>query len=230
MIEEPPLLTITENHNRPSSVQVETLARYPTGFIADAMQGKGALDYSIRPLAPDTLPARLCGPVLTCDNGPADILATLAAITEVHKGDILVAATGAWHQCAAAGDRVMGMLRNAGAAGLVTDGLVRDIEGIREVGLPVFCCGLSPNSPYCNGPGTVGAPVVVGGVSICSGDMLVADEDGAVIVPFTLIDSVIEKLQTIEKLEAELDAEISGGLIVPEAITELLKSDKVVRI
>ncbi len=50
----------------------------------------------------------------------------------------------------------MGMARNRGVAGLVTDGLVRDLAGILAVGLPVYCAGLSPNSPARNGPGTCG--------------------------------------------------------------------------
>ena len=58
----------------------------------------------------------------------------------------------------------MGMARNRGLAGLVTDGLVRDLPGILAVGLPVYCAGVTPNSPARNGPGTVGLPVVVGGV------------------------------------------------------------------
>jgi len=230
VIEEPPLLTMVQSRPRPSQAQIDTLARYPTGFVVDAMNGQGALASTIRPLDRHALPVRLCGPVLTCDNGPADILATLAALTELSKGDVLVCATGAWQHCAAAGDRVLGMARNAGAAGFVTDGMVRDIEGIREVGLPVFCAGLSPNSPYSNGPGCVGDAVSLGGLRICAGDMLVADENGVVIVPFARIDEVIEKLKSIEKLEAELDAEVNEGLIAPESIYELLKSDSVQRI
>lgn len=230
MIEEPPLLTIKDKRPRPTKQQIAALSGQPTGFLTDSMNGTGAMAPDIRPLATGELPSGMCGPVLTCDLGPADILALLAAITEVTAGDVVLAATGEWRQSAAAGDRVIGMLKNAGAAGFVTDGLVRDIEGIREVGLPVFCTGLSPNSPYANGPGTIGEPVVVGGVAVKSGDVLVSDENGVVIVPFEQIDSVIEKLKVVEKLEAELDAEIRDGLVVPDDIRTLVSSDKVRRV
>jgi len=230
MLEEPPLLTLVQARPKPSQQQIETLARYATGFLVDAMQGQGALSSAIRPLDPQVLPTKLCGPVLTCDNGPADILATLAALTELQTGDVLVCATGAWQGCAAAGDRVLGMACNAGAAGFVTDGMVRDIEGIRPLGLPVFCAGLSPNSPYSNGPGVVGGRITLGGVTIHSGDILAADENGVVIVPFAQIDAVIETLKTVERLESELDAEVANGLIAPQSIYELLESDKVARI
>jgi len=124
----------------------------------------------------------------------------------------------------------MGMLRNAGGIGLITDGLVRDKVGIEDVGLPVFCRGLSPNSPFTHGPGEVGGSIVLGDVQIQSGDIIVADETGIVVVPFRQIDAVIQSLKHICQLESELDEEVSNGLIMPEAIAELLASDKVRRI
>jgi hypothetical protein len=75
------------------------------------------------------------------------------------------------------------MLKNRGVLAFVTDGLVRDLPGLLAVGLPVYCAGLTPNSPVRNGPGTVGLPVVVGGVHVEAGDIVVADQDGVVIVP-----------------------------------------------
>jgi len=230
MIEEPPLLTIRENRNRPSAAQVNALSQYPTGFLTDAMNGRGALAADIKPAALGQLPTRMCGPVLTCDCGPADVLALFAALSEATAGDIIVVATGQWQQCASVGDRVMGMARNAGAIGLITDGLVRDIEGIVAVGLPVFCTGLSPNSPYGKGPGTVGASIVVGGVSIASGAIVVSDDNGAVVVPFDRIDAVIEQVQHVAELEKELDARVDEGLVVPDTIVALLQSDQVKRV
>jgi len=66
---------------------------------------------------------------------------------------------------------MLGMARNLGVAGFVTDGMVRDIIGIQGVGLPVYCAGVTPNSPVRNGPGTVGEPVDIGGLRIESGDI-----------------------------------------------------------
>lgn len=230
MIEEPPLVTIRENNFRPSSAQLEALSHYPTGFLVDAMDGVGALGYEIKPIGLPELPVQFCGPVLSCDCGPADILALLAAVAEARAGDVLVMATGNWRACAAVGDRVIGMAKNAGVAGFVTDGLVRDVAGIKSVGLPVFCAGVSPNSPVAKGPGTVGEPVVISGVVVASGDVIVGDEDGVVVVPQGKLDTVIDRLVEIEKLEQELDAKVAEGLVVMPSIEELLKSDQVRRI
>ena len=65
----------------------------------------------------------------------------------------------------------------------VTDGLVRDVDGIDAVGTPVFARGVSPNSPFKDGPGEIGLAVVVGGAAIESGDVIVGDKNGVAVVP-----------------------------------------------
>ena len=70
------------------------------------------------------------------------------------------------------------MLRNCGGAALITDGPVRDYAGIVRSKLPVWCNGLNPASPYTNGPGFVGSPAQIGGQTVRSGDIVVADQDG----------------------------------------------------
>ena len=152
---------------------------------------------------------------LTCDAGPADNLALVAALPVVQPGDVLVAATGGYTGCAITGDLVLGMARNCGAVGFITDGCVRDLPGIRAVGLPCYCVGVTPNSPARSGPGTVGFPVTVGGHVIASGDVIVADADGVVVVPQARLDEVIARLPAIRQSEAELDEAVRKGLRVP---------------
>lgn len=223
MIEEPTALTIRKHWPRPSSDQVRALSSVPTSFIADALGGGGAMDMRIKLLGDaNDFPRCAAGPAVTTDNGPGDVLGTLAAITKIQPGDVLVAGFSAHQGCAAAGDRVMGMLKNAGGAALVTDGPVRDYAGIVDVGLPVWCTGLNPASPFSSGPATVGLPVNLGGQQVCSGDLIVADTDGVVVVPYEKIDAVIVRIDAIKTLEATLDAEVEQGLKTPDAILELL--------
>jgi len=107
------------------------------------------------------------------------------------------------------------MARNCGAVAFVTDGCVRDIPGLREVGLPCFALGVTPNSPASEGPGTVGFPVVLAGAAIATGDILVGDQDGVVVVPFERIDEVLVRLDAVRTAEAELDAKVKAGLRLP---------------
>jgi 4-hydroxy-4-methyl-2-oxoglutarate aldolase len=115
----------------------------------------------------------LVGVAVTCQCGPADNLALFAALATAQPGDILVAATDGFTATSVTGDLLVGMAKNRGIRGLVTDGLVRDVAGILAVGLPVYCAGITANSPVRNGPGTVGLPVVLGGATVSSGDLLI---------------------------------------------------------
>lgn len=230
MIEAPTLMTIKTTMRRPSEAQIAAFQGVPTGFVVDALLGGGALSSSIQPIGGGRdLRCVAAGPALTADCGPADVLASFAALKFVQPGDIVVSAFAAHTGCAAAGDRLVGMLKNCGASGFVTDGPARDYDGIVPVGLPVWCTGLTPASPHMSGPGSVGFPVQIGGQEIETGDMIIGDRDGVVVVPFERLDEVIEKLVHIRELETALDADVAAGLKAPAWVDDLLESDKTVR-
>ncbi|MEM7645145.1 MAG: RraA family protein [Pseudomonadota bacterium] len=210
MIEEPPRLRLAKDWRRPTDVQVAALSGYPTGFVLDAMFGAGAMSARVSPLPGNS--ARICGPALTVGNVAGDILGSLAALRFVQPGDVVVAAAQGHQGCAAGGDRLCGFFRNRNAAGFVTDGPLRDLEGLRAVGLPAWCTGLTPASPVVRGPATVGLPVQVGGQRIEMGDVIVADEDGVVVVPFERLDAVGAAVERVAEAERALDAEVTGGL------------------
>jgi 4-hydroxy-4-methyl-2-oxoglutarate aldolase len=220
VIEDPPLITLRRRFPRPSAAQVEALRGAMTGHLVDAMGGRGGLPYSIKPVIPEQ--AHFCGVAVTSHPGPADNLATFAALDLAQPGDVIVAATDGFMGTAVVGDLILGMMRNCGVVGFVTDGCVRDIPGIRSVGLPCHAAGVTPNSPVRNRPGTVGLPVTLGGVPIESGDVLVGDLDGVVVVPFARIDAVIAALQDVRKAESALEAKVQAGLKIPDFIRALL--------
>lgn len=228
MIEEPPLLTIQRPNNRPTVKQIEAFQGVATGFVVDALYGGGAFSMDIKPIgAGRDINCVAAGPALTANNGPADILATLASLNFALEGDIVVAAFDGFQGCAAAGDRVMGQMKNNGVAGFVTDGPMRDYPGLVEVGMPAWCTGLNPASPFAKGPGSVGTTIQIGGQQVETGDMIIADRDGVVVVPFAKIDEVLASLEHVKKLEAELDANVAAGQRTSGAIDQLLKSDQV---
>ena len=90
MIEDPPLLTIRRRIERPDAARLAKLAGVQTGNLVDAMDGRGALDFAIKPVDPKR--ASFVGPALTCEPGPSDNLAILAAIALAEPGDVIVAA------------------------------------------------------------------------------------------------------------------------------------------
>ena len=212
MIDEVPPIQ-TERFERPDAALVAQLRDTPTGFLCDAMGGVGALDYRLAPAIPEQ--HAFCGVALTCHTGPADNLALVHALQAIQPGDVVVAATEGFTGCAVTGDLVLGMARNRGAVGFVTDGCVRDLVGLRRVGLPAWAMGITPNSPHRSGPGTVGMPVMITGVRVCSGDVIVADLDGVVVIPRERLAAVLAKLPAIREAEAKADESVRQGAITP---------------
>ncbi|ESW84293.1 aldolase [Mesorhizobium sp. LSJC268A00] len=224
MIEDPPLLTIKRRFERPAAEIISAFAGVPVSQVVDAMGGRGALHYAIKPLSPAT--ATMVGVAVTCHCGPADNLALFGALDAAASGDVIVAATDSFAGTAVTGDLVLGMARNKGVAGFITDGLVRDVVGIEAVGLPVYCAGIIANSPARNGPGTVGFPVVVGGVTISPGDILVGDRDGLAVVPRLEAETVLARLSAIRAAEKTLDGLVRQGLEMPDFAKVVLKSNR----
>jgi len=224
MFEDPPLLTIKRNMRRPSEAQIAALQGVPSAVASDAMDGAGALDGRIRHLAGGK---HIVGPALTAWSGAADLLALHACKRFITKGDVVIASVDGHQGCAAFGDSLGGMVANAGASGIVSDGPVRDLAGLTGITLGVWATGTISSTPYENGPGRVGLPVQMGGQQIETGDMIIADMDGVVVVPFDQIDVVAERSKSILKMEKDGDEAVRDGLIMPASYEELLDSDKV---
>ncbi len=228
MYEDPPLLTIKRPSQRPTDAQVAAFQTIPTAVASDAMDGRGALSGSIRRLeGSDGQPTIVAGPALSVWTGAADLLALHACKEVLSKGDIVITAFDNHKGCAVFGDSLAGMVKNAGAAGIVTDGPVRDVDGLIALGLPVWCTGSIPSTPYENGPGTVGLPVQIGGQQVETGDIIVADRDGVVVVPFVQIEAVIARSTSILKLESDGENAVKNGLVMPDSYQKLLTSNRV---
>lgn len=228
MIKDPPILRIRRDFPRPLLTLVEAFTGAMTGHVVDAQGGSGALDWRIKPLG--NRPQGFCGVAVTCDCGAADNLALFGALEIVKPGDVIMVATGGHMGCAVTGDLLAGMAKNCGAAAIVTDGAVRDIPGLLDVGLPVYCAGVTANSPVRNGPGTVGLSIIIGGIAVASGDIIVGDADGVVVIPFHQAADVARQLAGVRSAEASLEAKVKAGLRMPDFIAQILSSDRVERL
>lgn len=223
MIDDPPLLTIAKTMPRPSADVVARFANTPTSFIVDALGGQGALDWRIKSIAP----MAMVGVALTCDNGPADNLALCAAVSQCQPGDVLVAATDGYTKAAVTGDLLLGIAKNRGAVGLVTDGMIRDRGDILALGIACFAVGITPDSPARNGPGTVGLPIMCGGRNVRSGDIVIGDADGVVIIPYARIEETLQRLEAVRGAEAAMLAKVRSGLKDVGFIDAILKGGRI---
>lgn len=209
---ESPILTIRRDWPRATKAELAPFHEAPTGWIADAQGRRGALHHGIRPL---TRSARILGTALPVWSRGRDNLAPYAALAFAKPGDVLVVATEDYEAASVTGDIMVGMARNAGIVGVVTDGMVRDVPGLDAVGIPVFARGVSPNSPQKDGPGTIGLPVVIGGLIIGPGDLILADGDGVVVVPYAQAGAVAALLDEVRAKEAQMDAAVQSGAKQP---------------
>jgi 4-hydroxy-4-methyl-2-oxoglutarate aldolase len=207
MIGDPAKLLIKRPGERPSEATLAPFAARSTSFIVDAMQGRGALDHRIKPLDPKS---RFAGVALTAKAGARDNLAAVAALDLIKPSDVLVVAAQGFPDTAVVGDNMARIAKMRGAVAVVTDGAVRDVDEIRAIGLPVFSRAVTPNSAYGNGPGEVGLPLAIGDVAIDTGDLVIGDADGVVIVPKARIAEITEALEQVAAREAELHAKVEG--------------------
>jgi regulator of RNase E activity RraA len=216
---EAPTLTIRRDWPRPSEADLVPLRDTPTGWVVDAQARRGALHHAIRAVTRNT---RILGTALPVWSRARDNLAPYAALAVARPGDVLVVATEEFEAASAMGDILVGMARNAGIVGVVTDGMIRDVPGLDAVGIPVFARGISPNSPQKDGPGTVGLPIAIGGLAVTPGDVILADGDGVVVVPAATLRSVAANLAEIRVKEAAMDASVAAGARQPAWMAERL--------
>ncbi len=208
MIGDPPKLNIKRPGERLGQAALAPFLERSASFVVDAMQGRGALDHRIKPLDPAS---RFVGTALTARAGARDNLAALAALDLLSPGDVLMISAQGFTETAVLGDNMARIAKQRGAVAVVTDGAVRDADEIRAIGLPVFSQAVTPNSAFPSGPGEVGLPMSLGDVAIDTGDIVLGDADGVVVVARNRIAEVTESLEEVAKKEAALHAKIESG-------------------
>ena len=174
----------------------------PTTIISDMRQRTGVLDPAIRLLTRQEGPVAMVGRAVTASCQAPDFGAVVHAVDKAGPGDVLVIAAGGDGDTAMIGDVLCSYLEQKEAAGVVVDGMVRDIGDLRQkTQLPVWARGITPNGPMSKEGGQVNVAVDVAGVTIHPGDLIVGDDDGvAVLRP-------AEEMLLIDEMEAALARE-----------------------
>ena len=141
---------------------------------------------------------------------------TRGAIEDMPEGVIAVVDAGGVPDAGIFGDILCARMVKRGVAALITDGVIRDAVGVRGTGLPVWCAGVAA-PPSVAGLTFVGwqEPVGCGGVAIFPDDVIVADEDGAVVIPQALVEEVAALGVEQEALEAWVVSEVEAGRPLP---------------
>jgi len=160
---------------------MSTFTDVPTTALADVLSRENVMDIGIRPLFAAT--TRLAGPAFTVSCPPGDNLMVHAAIYRAQPGSVIVVDTGGDVDYAVAGGNVLAVAQRRGIAGFVVDGVIRDLAEAREIGFPVFARGVIPIPGGKSVVTPHNQPIRCGGVAVSAGDIVVADEEGVVVVP-----------------------------------------------
>lgn len=141
---------------------------------------------------------------------------TRYAIEEMPAGSIAVVSSCGITDAGIFGDILCARMVSRGVSGLITDGAMRDLEGIRKTGLPIWCSGISapPSVAHLTFVDWQ-QPIGCGGVAIFPGDVMVADQDGAVVIPQNMVASVIDAGQQTEILEEWILDQVNAGRKLP---------------
>ena len=209
--------------NRPDPASYAAFRSYATANISDAYFKRQTLPHDIKPVYAGC--PGIVGPAITVQVTPGDELLPLKAIEIARPGDVIVV-VGAYSPRFSVWGGVMSTMAKArGVAGLITDGLVRDVAEIKEAGLAVYAAGLTPAAPCMNvPPGELNYPIVFGSAEIHPGDLMVADEDGVVCVLQGDIVGVAAAVQARIAKETGWRQEIekTRGMILKDTVDRLL--------
>ncbi|MGC2433558.1 MAG: 3-hexulose-6-phosphate synthase [Desulfobaccales bacterium] len=188
--------------------------------LSDALHRGGVLE-GLRPLFPGM---RLLGPALTVRTYPGDWAKPVEAIDQAQPGAVVVIDAGG------VGPAVWGELATTSALqrglnGVVIDGAIRDSGDIIKLGFPAFSRLVMPNAGEPKGFGEIGVPIRVGGVKVESGDWVLGDDDGVVVLPRTLAVEYANRAMDVLEKENRLREEIKAGSTLAQ-VADLLRWEK----
>lgn len=187
------------------------LLKLPTGNIADNNNGvphQGVMDSGIKPL---DAKSKMIGRAYTVQCYPGDNLALHQAIYAARPGDVLVLDCKEFTEGGHFGDVMATACLVRGIAGVVIDGSCRDAEDIKALGLPVFVRAVNPAGTVKESLGKLGVPVVCGGVTVRTGDIVFGDCDGVVVIPREQEDAVFAKALAKFDKEIQIVRELKAG-------------------
>ncbi len=185
---------------------VERLLGVDVSALSDADKTLPVVDPAVRAVVPDV---RMAGPAFTV-LAQDDHLPVLSALAEAAPGDVLVVATGGGTR-AVVGELFATEARRRGLAGIVVDGLCRDVRGLRAIGLPVFARGSSPRSGTTVSRAALGRPVACGGVVVAPGDVVVGDDDGLLVASAARLEAALGAAEGIARAERAILAAQGRG-------------------
>jgi 4-hydroxy-4-methyl-2-oxoglutarate aldolase len=184
------------------------LARLGSATVHEAAGRAQVVDVQLIQVVPGS---RAAGPARTVRCGQDDNLMVHAAVAEAEPGEVLVLTMPEPRPVALVGELIATQAKVAGVAALLVDAAVRDLEELREVGLPIWARYVRVRGAEKRVPGVIGEPVEVAGAHIREGDVVVLDADGAVVVEHERVDEVLAAGLARAEREREKRGKLEAG-------------------
>jgi len=191
-------------------VSYDELAQLGSATVYEAGGRRGYVDADLIQVVPGS---RVAGPAQTVACGQDDNLMVHAVMAEVQEGEVIVLTMPEPRPVALVGDLLATQAKAQGAAGMLIDASVRDVEELAELGLPIWARWVRVKGANKDIAGSIGEPVTVGGATIRNGDVLVLDADGVAVVEQERIDEVLEASRERLEREAVKRAKLQGGAL-----------------
>ena len=166
----------------------------------------------------------LLGPALTVKCYPGDNLMIHKTLDIAKPGDVVVVDCSGAMTNAVFGDLVANKAKHRGIAGFIIDGLIRDLPGVQETGLPVFARGTTPFGPLHRGPGEINTAICCGGVVVNPGDIIKADLTGIAVVPRDYGPEILSRLRASKVRQAEYVENVKRGIFSNAWVDDQLRS------
>ncbi|MBQ1089995.1 4-carboxy-4-hydroxy-2-oxoadipate aldolase/oxaloacetate decarboxylase [Streptomyces sp. B93] len=187
---------------------VEALAAFGVATVSEAMGRTGLLGPGIRPIQQGV---RVAGTAVTVLSWPGDNLMIHAAVEQCGEGDVLVVTTTSPSTDGMFGELFATALKRRGVRGLVINAGIRDTQELREMGFAAWSRAVSAQGTVKATGGSVNVPVAVDGQVVCPGDVILADDDGVVVVPRERARETAERSEAREAKEAGARAAFLDG-------------------